>query len=88
MSAEPEDENVVTLEPEIPLGDVPGYLYLPEPLRAEGRRAFALSHVVDGDGVLLANAFEVLGDVQRWLEEGKLPNKGASKLATVKGGKE
>jgi hypothetical protein len=86
-SEDDEDDFDLTLEPE-PM-DIPGYLLEDGVIKAEGRRAFALVYVVDGEGVLLANWREEIAAVEQWLREGTLPlgDGTRGKVTAIRGGR-
>jgi hypothetical protein len=88
MSGE-EDEDDLDLMFEPEPTDIPGYLLEQGAIKAEGRRAFALVYVVDGDGVLLANWREEIGAVEQWLREGTLPPGDGTrgKITAIRGGR-
>jgi hypothetical protein len=53
--------------------DVPGYLLLPDPLKDEGRLAYALSFVVNGEGGLHPEWIAVWSTINHVLKTKEFP---------------
>ena len=68
-----EDENELVEAELIPSPDVPGYLLLPEPLKDEGRLAYALSFVVNGAGGLHPEWIAVWSTINHVLKTKEFP---------------
>jgi hypothetical protein len=68
-----EDENDIVEAELLTPADVPGYLLLPDPLKEEGRLAYALSFVVNGEGGLHSEWIAVWSTINHVLKTKEFP---------------
>jgi hypothetical protein len=80
---EPDEPETTEYRPAL---DVPGYLVLTdEKLKAEARRAYALNHVVNGEGSFHPQWLSVVRTIEQYLIDGTFPQ--MNEIKSIKGNK-